>query len=299
MASAFNQTENLFVIEDGILKEIQPNSETSLTIPEGVTEIADYAFSNLEFLKTVTFNNDLESIGNYAFSGCNNLEAVSLPDSVITIGLDAFSYCSNLKSLSLAKALLITPDLCQSCSSLEAITVSEENERYTSVDTVLFDKEMKTIVFYPTKHSGTEYTIPEGVISIGKKAFQENSFLVSINLPSTLERIGYGAFNNTSVLESISFPDGLKQIDRLAFSSVSKPKEITIPASVEWIGGSAFINMDALENVTIQGMDTKMGLNPFYKYEEDLPAVTVHCPAGSAVESIGKENPDWFNLDIE
>ena len=74
------------------------SSLTSITIPEGVTEIGDYAFYYCVSLQTVMFEGDskLISIGNYAFAWCSSLTNVTIPANVTSIGSNAFDYCNKL-----------------------------------------------------------------------------------------------------------------------------------------------------------------------------------------------------------
>ena len=72
---------------------------TSITIPDGVTNIGNYAFYNCSGLTSVTIPDGATSIGNYAFSGCNGLTNITIPDSVKKIGEYAFSGCKGLMSI--------------------------------------------------------------------------------------------------------------------------------------------------------------------------------------------------------
>jgi len=62
---------------------------SSMTIPEGVTIIADGAFQGTE-MTTVVFASTLTSIGARAFQDCGSLESVVIPPNVTTIGEGAF-----------------------------------------------------------------------------------------------------------------------------------------------------------------------------------------------------------------
>ena len=73
---------------------------TSITIPDSVTSIGDIAFANCTNLISVTIGNSVTSIGKAAFS-FTSLTSVTIPDSVTSIGEDAFYACTNLTSATL------------------------------------------------------------------------------------------------------------------------------------------------------------------------------------------------------
>ena len=73
---------------------------TDLVIPDGVTEIKDYAFSGFSSLTSVTIPNSVTSIGEYAFDGCRALTSVTIGSGVTSIGNDAFHGCNKITSIS-------------------------------------------------------------------------------------------------------------------------------------------------------------------------------------------------------
>lgn len=71
-------------------------------IPEGVKEIANYAFHNQRNLTRVTIPNTVTTIG-YSFQMCVSLEKIEIPNSVETIEKDCFANSSNLTQIIIDK----------------------------------------------------------------------------------------------------------------------------------------------------------------------------------------------------
>ena len=72
---------------------------TSVTIPNSVTSIGDYAFYFCGGLTSVTIPNSVTSIGDYAFYFCSGLPSITIPNSVSSIGAQTFAACSGLTSV--------------------------------------------------------------------------------------------------------------------------------------------------------------------------------------------------------
>ena len=71
----------------------------SITIPEGVEEIGDYAFQGAKNLAMVSFPSTLKTIGRGAFSAVNGLTVVRLPNGLETIQYRAFAGCSGMTKI--------------------------------------------------------------------------------------------------------------------------------------------------------------------------------------------------------
>jgi hypothetical protein len=72
---------------------------TSVTIPNSVTSIENWAFYGCTSLTSVTIPNSVTSIENWAFEGCTGLKEIVIPNSVTEIGHGAFPVnCKIIKS---------------------------------------------------------------------------------------------------------------------------------------------------------------------------------------------------------
>ncbi|MBQ9782560.1 MAG: leucine-rich repeat domain-containing protein, partial [Clostridia bacterium] len=64
-----------------------------ITIPDSVYEIREGAFSNCALLDEIEIPDSVTKIDDCAFRGCTNLERITIPDSVVEIGWGVFDGC--------------------------------------------------------------------------------------------------------------------------------------------------------------------------------------------------------------
>lgn len=107
------------------------------------------------------------------------------------------------------------------------------------------------------QHCGDSYTV-EG---IGDRAFDRNTKITSISLPSTIKYVGYGAFYQLTI--SMKLPSSLERIGSYAFA-FNKFADLTLPSKLKEIGNCAF-QSTTVENqrVTIPSSVTTIDGNPF------------------------------------
>ncbi len=89
----FNQNQTTLVKYPGGL------TANAYTVPNGVTNIANGAFSECYSLQSVTFPDTLQSLGQFAFAACYGLTSITLPASVNNLSDFAFSVCYSLSSV--------------------------------------------------------------------------------------------------------------------------------------------------------------------------------------------------------
>ena len=184
---------------------------------------------------------EVKWIGYAAFRDCIGITSIVIPDSVISIAVSAFS----------------------GCTSLTEITVSPDNKNYSSVDGVLFNKDMSILVDYPAGNNRSTYTVPDGVTQIVDSAFSGCTSLSKVKLSNNLRIIQESTFSGCTSLAEITIPDNLTIIEAETFSGCESLTEIVIPDSVSEIGESAFSNCASLAEIVIPDRVTSIGKSAF------------------------------------
>ena len=201
-ATMTKSTDNSIVIERNHIQPMtafvydgvrpQPNNEiwytaTAKVEPYYADEFGATYLSNVWDSETgkgiITFEGDVTKIGYYAFWGCTSLTSVTIPDSVTTIGGGAFAGCESLKEFKGKFAA--------------------DNSRCLIMDNTIFAY---------ANASGTTYTIPDSVTTIGNYAFYACYKLTSVTIPDSVTTIGDGAFYACYSLTSVTIGDSVTTI---------------------------------------------------------------------------------------
>ena len=203
------------------------SSLTDITIPSSVTSIGLWAFANCISLTSIALPPSVTSIGELTFAGCISLTSVTMPPLVTSIGLWAFASCISLTSITIpSSVILIGEKAFSACTRLTNISVDNGNSAYTSVDGVLFDKNIHTLIQYPLAKIGEIYIIPLSVISIEVGAFARSN-LTDVTIPPSVTSIGKEAFA-WSPLTSITIPSLVTFIEDIAFVGCTRLINITV-----------------------------------------------------------------------
>ncbi|MFR0846124.1 MAG: leucine-rich repeat protein [Oscillospiraceae bacterium] len=315
------------IVENGMIHTTAPwyaYSPVKLILEEGISHIGDYAFEGCSSITgSLTLPESLTSIGHYAFRCGGFTGGLTLPEGLKSIGVGAFMGWSSLTSVTIPRSVTsIDSSAFSFCENMENIFVAEGNTGYTSVNGVLFNKNITTLVTYPTGKKGTTYqipegvteisvysfggcnnltgvTIPEGVTVIGGVAFLNCSNLTSVTIPESVTEIGMGAFNSCLSLTSITIPKGVTYIDEFTFNECHSLTSVVIPRSVTRIGSSAFSGCDGLKDVYYAGSQSQWNGIEISDGNDSLLSADIHFdPSGSTGSGTFGDNLTW-SVDAE
>ena len=97
---------------------------TSFVFGDSVKTIPGYLCYQMNKLDSVTLPEKLTTIGQYAFNGCSLFKNVTIPASVTSIGTYAFAFCTSLKNFEFPKGIkTVATSVLEGCTALEDVII--------------------------------------------------------------------------------------------------------------------------------------------------------------------------------
>ena len=267
-----------------IVSNVYSDGKGVITLEDDLVDIGDGGFlgksdlGNEELFKTITLPNSVERIGDYAFVGCANLTSVNFGTGLTELGVRCFEGCPHLSSFS------------GGCVAKDGRCVIVNNRLVAfapgSLTEYTFDG-ISTIEQWAVAASGLKrVTISDDVERICECAFHSSSALEQVTIPPTIREVGQYAFYNCNKLnrvditdlaswvaiafedtsanplmsaknlylndalvENLVIPEGVTGISPFTFFQATCLKSLTIPQSVTSIGDGAFALCNNLNEV--------------------------------------------------
>lgn len=185
-------SQNYVVYNKAFTRVIKcPATKTSVTLPNTVTEIGDFAFDSCLNLTSINIPNGVTSIGRYAFCACSALSSIALGTGILSIREHAFDGCFSLTDFGINSRLL----------RIEAYAF-----RTCGFSTIDLPKTVSFIGDHAFERSFLHSIYLLGdTTSIGESAFEECSFLTTLQLGSGISVIGTRAFYRCNHLATIEY----------------------------------------------------------------------------------------------
>lgn len=228
-------------------------------------------FLEIDFVTTDDGTKDrtksVSAVRNYAVCCNEYLELIFIGKDVSTLEDNCFYYCTSLK----------------------AIIVDSNNPYFTSVDGVLYNKEMTEIILHPIKNNEYRTALATGLsapvsvedaaafLAAGKEIFSTDednrseeikekldSIGAYYEIPDTVTEIAPFCFNYCDKMKKIDIPSGVTQIGQMAFFKCSSLEEITLPDGLESIGPDGLSYCENLTYIYVPGSVKTIGHHAFY-----------------------------------
>ena len=261
----------------------KPSVVKSVNIPANLTKL-NGLFYSLDKLEDISVDKDNNSfvLENGVLYNADKTDLIkclkskvkgefSISSTVVNIESGAFEGCSEITAINIPASVSYISDSFNGCTSVEAVNVSKRNNSYSSADGVLFDKIKDYLIFYPPKCPSSSFTIPESVVWIASKSFNNCDNLESVKLPENLMNIPYAAFMDCDKLDNVVIPKKVTEIEHSAFENCSALKNIEFTDNVSMIGFNALAGTAWLKNQP----DGPVYIGSvFYKLKDDDSKIT-------------------------
>lgn len=203
-----------------------------------VTQINRAGFSNCEAITSVTIPNSVKTIGDYAFDNCASLVRATIGSGVAEIKEGAFSRCYELKDVYIE-------DIASWCGITFGIK-GNPLEHYA--ENLYLNNELLTDLVVPDGVTSigdyafvnydllTSVVIPGSVTYIGDYAFNGCSLITELVIPDSVTEIGEFAFAGWTSLETVTIGKGVTSIGDQAFSGCTSLTSVRISDLAAWCG---------------------------------------------------------------
>lgn len=274
------------IIGDGVSIERNAfyacRSLVSIHLPETMTEMPEHVLSDCRNLQSINIPKQLKTIGvgslfyctslknllvpetvteigEYAFKCCEGLEEVGIPEAVTQINKETFANCGKLKRFEIKNSIeRISSNPFVECFNLNIIGT----ERFVFQDGALYDEVEKRLISYIG--TSISYSVREGTLIIGKRAFCNCKSLSIISLPESVASIEEEAFYGCDNLQSINLPSAITKIKKNTFYLCKSIQQLSIPYSVTVVEDSALYHCSSMTDLYVYNPKIQLlGSYPF------------------------------------
>jgi len=219
--------EGVTSIAEGAFKD--QTKITELNLPSTITKIMASAFERCINLTHVSLPTSLKSINKKAFFRCYNLSFVAFNDSLEEIGEEAFGFCTKIKTVNLGKDIsIIDSSAFNNCNKLSYFFVSDENQYFSAIDGILYDKNKTKLIRCPEGYDCDLVNVYHSVEVLSPWCFSRCINIVDIILPRCLKKVLAFAFNDCHNLLSLTLGDEISEFDVSALNGWNESQRVVV-----------------------------------------------------------------------
>ena len=261
-------------------------------IPNSVTSIGDFAFSDCSGLTSMTIPNSVTSIGVFAFSGCSGLTSVTIPNNVTSIGEGAFEECSGLTEVTIPNSVTsIGWSAFRNCSGLTEVYCYAENVP-TTTDNSFENSNNATLYVPEASVEAYKTTAPwsgfGNIFALGDKPVTGDVAINATNFPDENFRnwVLSQSYGSDGVLTTAEIAD-VTSIN--VSGTYSSPGNITNLKGIEFF--TALTKLYCYHNqLTSLNVSKNTALTTLYCYDNQLTSLDVSgCTALLSLDCIGNQ----------
>ena len=201
-------------------------------------------------IKSVDIKDGVTNVGDYALFLLPDATQITLPKSVTRIGRYGIAMCSKLTGMSIPKGVTEIGDFGLAGNGLTAVTLPDGLQ---SLGRGAFD----------TCTSLTNTTLPAAITAVPGKCFANCTKLLNVKYAGTVTAIGERAFEGCKSLTAAPVPETVTELGASAFTGCTALTDVTLPAGVAAIPDGCFQGCTALKDMKLPGTVTSVGHNTF------------------------------------
>ena len=237
-----------------------------VTIEAGMTVIPEHLFHKNSTLTSVEIPDTVTEISRYAFTQ-TSLTSIKIPDTVTRIGESVLAYTkltelklpSNIEYLGRTilggnkgvTEIVIPKTLSSTGSSYSNLIEGDGPFAESNVQKVTIEAGMTVIPehLFHKNSTLTSVEIPDTVTEISRYAFAQTG-LENIELPSSVTTLQYEIFSGGNLLQ-ISIPDSVTGMGNAIFQNCSKLQKVKLPKARYNISDYTFAGCTSLEEIQL------------------------------------------------
>ena len=201
-------------------------------------------------IKSVDIKDGVTNVGDYALFLLPDATQITLPKSVTRIGRYGIAMCSKLTGMSIPKSVTEIGDFGLAGDGLTAVTLPDGLQ---SLGRGAFD----------TCTSLTNTTLPAAITAVPGKCFADCTKLLNVKYTGTVTAIGDLAFKGCKSLVTAPIPETVTELGVSAFNGCTALTDVTLPGGVTAIPDACFQDCTALADMKLPATVTSVGHNAF------------------------------------